>query len=245
MFRNIIITLIAAGLIFSTQYALANQELQARKDLASLNIPYSNEGLTDAIFKGDELVVDLFIKAGYSLDIVEPFNKYLFAGIPKDALSFFSKITYPRPPKKYQKYELSFLEAAQVAGLKGTPLMLALYFDKEEIVDLLLKNDADVNLLVQYNKPGYTADANALSIAISKLQNKYVKILLEEGAETNVKSTNGYGLGVIKSTFEYTNMHRTYTEEQKKSIYSIAQELYKHSKDSYYIEQVKYLEGKF
>jgi hypothetical protein len=239
--------LVIANLIFSTQYAFANQVLQARKDLASLNIPFTNEGLTDAVYKGDVLVVDLFIKSEYPLNIVEPFKEYLLSGIPKDAQIYFSKTLGSgmyTTPKKYQKYESAWLEAAQAAGLKGTPLMLAIYFDKEEIVDLLLKNGSDVNLLVEYSTPGSTANANALSLAVSNLKFKYVKKLLEAGAETNVKSTDGFGLGVIKDTFKYTSMHRTYTLEQKKSIYAIAKELDKHSTEPYYVEQVKYLEGK-
>lgn len=221
--------------LVSASDLFASSELQARKDIAALNKPFTNQQFMDSIYGHDELVVKLFVDAKHDLNFVDNFQRHLLTNIPTNVLQYFNQTGgggYDLPPQ-YHKYQLAWFDAVKLSGLSGTPLMLAVFVKDESIVRLLIQAGADVNFISKYQSPGTTNCDTALSLAVKGGDAKIVSLLLEVGANPATRCD----MDIINSAFNYL-LERN-SKADKTSVITIAKDLDKHKNSSFYTDRLK------
>jgi ankyrin repeat protein len=231
-------------LIYS-HISLASSELQARKDLAALNIKMDNSSFINAIKNNDDLVVKLFIDAGQDLEIIEPLQRHLANEMPKDILNYLiqtersnSLSPYPEQVKQYLwLWEL----IKEIDGIKGTPLMYAILTKKNNMAKILLKNGAKNDSVIEYMKNGYLEmNVTPLSLSVLSMNLEMVKELIKVGVNSDQTGVgNKKHRNVANESFTHVVMYVVYGDQEKKLIYQIAKELDKNSKSKSYLSQVK------
>jgi len=213
-----VITLFSSGLL------LASQELDARKELNSIGIAYNSDSLFEAILKNDKLVINLFIKSGHSLEDEVPVKNNLATGIPQDAIVFFNRTfgAGVRTPAKYEKYEQQYTKArlfnSKYAGMKLTPLMFAIFNEKNEIASLFIDAGANVNKVVNFGNKYNKKSECPLSLAIQSLNTEIVHKLLKSGANPVLRDAN------ISFSF-YNVRDKARTNNEKNKVIEIAKAL--------------------
>jgi len=210
--------------LFNSNALFASQELDARKELTSIGVAYNSESLFEAISKNDKLVVNLFIKAGHSLEDETTVKNNYVSGIPQDAIAFFNRTfgAGVRTPAKYEKYEQKYNKArlfnSKYAGMKLTPLMHAIFNENNEIASLLINAGANVNKVINFGNKYNKKSECPLSLAIQSLNTDIVHKLLKSGANGTLPDAN------ISFAF-YNIRDAARTNEEKRKVIEIAKAL--------------------
>ncbi|NJO93158.1 MAG: ankyrin repeat domain-containing protein [Hydrococcus sp. RM1_1_31] len=134
---------------------------QARRELGELGIPYTPEGLQQAVVNKDKLAIDLFLLAGMNPSTALP------EIVLQEDLETASKFLDNKADPNY-------------GG--GVPLLHAASEGNLEMAKLLLNKGAEPN--VRANPYGFYTQS-PLEAAAGKGHHEMVKLLLERGANSN------------------------------------------------------------
>lgn len=161
-----------------------DEQEAARKALEAKGAPMTSESFADAIEAGDSATVNEMIAAGIDLDGIDPGTDHS----PLNTALYKNRALVP----------LLVESGADVNKKAGTtvPFLLALSFDDIELIKLMMKHCADVNLAVPLGIQGAPElVSTALDVAIRK-DIAYVKLLVEAGADVNRHS---FGASPLRS----------------------------------------------
>lgn len=229
VFGLLIVPMVFCGVSF------AGSELQARKDIAALNKPFTGQQFMDSIYEGDELVVRLFISAKHNLNFTEKIQRHLLQGIPANVLQYFARTGGGglNMPPNYKQYQLAWFDASDLSGLKGTPLMLAVFVGNENLVRDLVEAGADVNLISKYPASGSMRCDTALSLAVKKGNSSVVRLLLKSGADPAARCD----MDIINAAFDHLLFRNSKVDSS--NVIAIAKDLDQSIGSSFYMSTLK------
>jgi len=235
--KSLRIAITILSFVCISQISIAdNAQLQARKDIAALNVEYNIDQLMQAIAANDSLLIDLFLKSGLDINQKVAFFPYIRGNIPDAAFRFFTRYmgSGMQTPPEFQQYDLEYTRKFDAYGIEGTPLMLAVYLENEPIVDMMLKHGVSPNT---FGKDDRKRIVTALTLGISKKNPKIVSKLISSGADVIVNQDDEYKTNVIKNTFVVTTERSSI--ESKDSLIEIANLLDEKLSKEYYTSYLK------
>ena len=163
----------------------SHDEMYYKRQIQNQRYLYSNRGFAGAISKGNIVVVESFIKAGFDVNATQgglPFTMYAIVGKQPEALELLLKAG-ANPDAEYMGYSL--MNYVLVSNKNS------------ELIKVLIANNADVNKASKKQIP--------LTYAVKAKQVKIVEMLLKAGAkpdETTMKLVNKSKDEYLKSLFE-------------------------------------------
>lgn len=153
-----------------------NGKENARKDLEAKGVKYSQESFQDAIYQGNQVYVDLFLKSGMDPDAKVNNMTPLCMAANNHNISIVEKLL---------KYKANV--NAKCGTEEKTALIQAAIVSDKDIVTLLLNKGSEVN--AKTNK-----GISALHQAITNGNKDIVSSLLNKGADINIKTSEGMTL---------------------------------------------------
>jgi ankyrin repeat protein len=150
----------------------------ARKELGSMNVPYSEEAFIESAKNGDITAVNLFLRSGMNPNARDPMARLALVYARPEKPS--SNMQYYIDAKK--KHQADPLTKDIVTDKGMTPLMAAATMGRTEIVRTLLAKGADPNAKDNF---GWTA----LIYAAWQGHTDTVAALLKGGAEVNISES--------------------------------------------------------
>jgi ankyrin repeat protein len=187
------------GIFFLAGCSTDPSVMHARKELRSMNTPFTAGAFNQAVSEGDVEKVNLFIQGGISMKGIDGTNPLLTAvnanklevvkklidsGVDVDTISDYGTPLCVASAKGYKKIaEYLISEGADIDFVKGSinPLLLAAAANHKNIVMLLINEGADIDT------EGESTSYTPLIIAAKKGNTEIVKILLKEGAYTDTR----------------------------------------------------------
>ncbi len=157
----------------NSQNAVGPAELAARSRLAQKSIPFTGDGFTRVVEKGDTGAVDLFLAAGMSADARDSRGKTALIAAASGGSDEISRKLLSKGAD---------VNARDSDG--STALMEAAQNDHKGTTRVLLENNSDVNI-------GDNSGRTALIRAAARGHSEMVRILLNKGARVDLKDKQG------------------------------------------------------